>query len=288
MSRPTLSPASRTYIVIPARYSSTRLPHKMLLRETGKSLLEHTYEAACGAQKAAGVLVATDHAEIARDVERFGGDFVMTSPDCASGTDRVAEVARKLPRAEIVVNVQGDEPEISPASIDRVIELLEENPAAGMATVATPIRQPEQLTNPACVKVVFDQSGRALYFSRSQIPFFRDPPADGGRRRSTIRRSGFSTWACTLIGATCCWKWPPCPRRRWNWPKSSNNFACCSRAARFWSASCRTPPAASTRPTTTPPSSRAARRAKSQAAGNANNSAFPTLHTALFFVTMPR
>lgn len=168
------SSASRNYIVIPARYASTRLPHKMLLRETGKSLLEHTYEAACGAKKAAGVLVATDHAEIARDVERFGGDFVMTSPDCASGTDRVAEVARKLPRAEIIVNVQGDEPEISPAAIDRTIELLEENPAAGMSTVATPIRYAEQLTNPACVKVVFDHSGRALYFSRNQIPFLRD------------------------------------------------------------------------------------------------------------------
>jgi 3-deoxy-manno-octulosonate cytidylyltransferase (CMP-KDO synthetase) len=178
MSRPTANSASRSYIVIPARYSSTRLPHKMLLRETGKSLLQHTYEAACGAKKAAGVLVATDHAEIARDVEQFGGDFVMTSPDCASGTDRVAEVARKLPRAEIVVNVQGDEPEISPASIDRVIELLEENPAAGMATLGTPIRSPEQLTNPACVKVVFDNAGRALYFSRSQIPFLRDPLDD--------------------------------------------------------------------------------------------------------------
>jgi 3-deoxy-manno-octulosonate cytidylyltransferase (CMP-KDO synthetase) len=175
MPRTPSSPTSRTYIVIPARYGSTRLPHKMLLRETGKTLLQHTYEAACGATRAAGVLVATDHAEIAREVERFGGDFVMTSPDCASGTDRVAEVARKLPRAEIIVNVQGDEPEISPTAIDRVIELLEADPAAGMATLATPIRQPEQLTNPACVKVVFDHCGRALYFSRSQIPFLRDP-----------------------------------------------------------------------------------------------------------------
>jgi 3-deoxy-manno-octulosonate cytidylyltransferase (CMP-KDO synthetase) len=170
---------SRSCVVIPARYASTRLPHKMLLRDTGKSLLQHTWEAACVADKPEGVLVATDHAEIAREVERFGGEFVMTSSDCASGTDRVAAVARKLPRAEIIVNVQGDEPEISPAAIDRVIELLDSNPAAGMATLATPIRGPEQLTNPACVKVVFDNAGRALYFSRSQIPFLRDPPADG-------------------------------------------------------------------------------------------------------------
>jgi 3-deoxy-manno-octulosonate cytidylyltransferase (CMP-KDO synthetase) len=149
----------------------------MLLRETGKTLLQHTYEAACAAQKPAGVIIATDHAEIAREVENFRGDFVMTSPDCASGTDRVAEVARKMPRAEILVNVQGDEPEMSPDNIDRVIELLEQDPSAGMATLATRVPSPEQLANPACVKVVFDDAGRALYFSRSPIPFVRDPNA---------------------------------------------------------------------------------------------------------------
>jgi len=169
------SATPRSYVVIPARYGSTRLPRKMLLRETGKTLLQHTYEAACAANRPTGVLVATDHAEIAAEVERFRGDFVMTSPDCASGTDRVAEVARKLPRAEIVVNVQGDEPEMSPESIDRVIELLEQNSAAGMATLATPISSPEQLADPACVKAVFDSSGRAMYFSRSPIPFVREP-----------------------------------------------------------------------------------------------------------------
>jgi 3-deoxy-manno-octulosonate cytidylyltransferase (CMP-KDO synthetase) len=166
---------SRNYVVIPARYGSTRLPQKMLLRETGKTLLQHTYEAACAARRPAKVLVATDHADIAAEVDRFGGEFVMTSPQCASGTDRVAEVTRKLPRAEIVVNVQGDEPEMSPDNIDRVIEVLEQNPSAGMATLATPLPTPELLTNPACVKVVFDHHGRALYFSRSPIPFVRDP-----------------------------------------------------------------------------------------------------------------
>ncbi len=176
-SEPSSSP--RSYVVIPARYASTRLPQKMLLRETGKSLLQHTYEAACAASKPAGVLIATDHAEIARDIERFGGDFVMTSPDCASGTDRVAEVARKLPRADILVNVQGDEPEMSPENVDRVIELLEQNPSAGMATLCAPMPSAEQLANPACVKVVFDHAGRALYFSRSPIPFVRDNPIAG-------------------------------------------------------------------------------------------------------------
>ncbi|MEX2092900.1 MAG: 3-deoxy-manno-octulosonate cytidylyltransferase [Pirellulales bacterium] len=168
------NPSLKSIVVIPARYASTRLPRKMLLRETGKSLLEHTYDAACQAKRPAGVVIATDHAEIARDVERFGGDFMMTSPDCQSGTDRVAEVARRLTQADVLVNVQGDEPEISPTAIDRLIEMIETNPAAGMATLSTPIRTPDQLTHPACVKVVFSAAGRALYFSRSPIPFLRD------------------------------------------------------------------------------------------------------------------
>jgi 3-deoxy-manno-octulosonate cytidylyltransferase (CMP-KDO synthetase) len=168
------NPPLQSIVVIPARYASTRLPRKMLLRETGKSLLQHTYEAVCLAKRPATVVIATDHAEIARDVGRFGGEFVMTSPDCQSGTDRVAEVARRLVQADVLVNVQGDEPEISPAAIDRLVEMIEANPAAGMATLSTPIRTPEQLANPACVKVVFSASGRALYFSRSPIPFIRD------------------------------------------------------------------------------------------------------------------
>ena len=172
-----LSP--RSYVVIPARYASTRLPRKMLLRETGKTLLQHTYEAARAARRPSAVIVATDHAEIAAEVDRFRGDFIMTSPDCASGTDRVAEVARKLPGAEILVNVQGDEPELSPENIDRVIELLEQQSSAGMATLATPIATPQLLADPACVKVVFDHAGRAMYFSRSPIPFVRD--ADPGQ-----------------------------------------------------------------------------------------------------------
>jgi len=166
---------SQVVIVIPARFASTRLPHKMLLRDTGKPLLQYTFEAARAAKRAAAVVVATDHLEIAAAAKGFGAEVVMTSPDCASGTDRVAAAARQLPEFDIFVNVQGDEPEISPSSIDRVIGLLEESPAAGMATLATPIRDPEQLSNSACVKVVCDNAGRALYFSRSQVPFVRDP-----------------------------------------------------------------------------------------------------------------
>ena len=176
MSQPQFVPRIRTtsLIVIPARMASSRLPRKMLLRETGKSLLQHTFEAAGRATRPSGVCVATDHEEIAADVRSFGGAAQMTSPACASGTDRVAEIARQRPDVDIFVNVQGDEPELAGHSIDLVIELLEHDPTLSMSTLATPIRRREQLQDPACVKVVFDARGRALYFSRSPIPFARE------------------------------------------------------------------------------------------------------------------
>jgi len=164
---------STSYVVIPARLASTRLPRKLLLSETGKPLLQHTYEAAQRARKPSGMCVAADHEEIAGAVRLFGGDVRMTSPDCASGTDRVAEIARHLNDVDILVNVQGDEPELAGSSIDRVIELLETNPEMVMSTLATPIRTRAVLDDPACVKVVFDNRGRALYFSRSPIPHAR-------------------------------------------------------------------------------------------------------------------
>jgi 3-deoxy-manno-octulosonate cytidylyltransferase (CMP-KDO synthetase) len=158
------------HIIIPARLASTRLPRKLLLRETGKSLIQHTYEAARRSARAAGVRVATDHAEIFDEVRSFGGEVELTDPAAPSGTDRVAEVARRMAGVDIIVNVQGDEPEIAGASIDLAIELLEANPLAAMSTLATPIRNRRQLEDPSCVKVVFDAAGRAMYFSRSVIP----------------------------------------------------------------------------------------------------------------------
>ncbi len=160
----------RGFLVIPARLASTRLPRKLLLAETGQPLIQHTYQAAQRAKRASGVVVAADHEEIAAAVRAFDGRVVMTSPACASGTDRVAEVARQMPEVDIFVNVQGDEPEISGEAIDLAIELLERDPSAVMATLATPIRSREKLEDPACVKVVCDARGRALYFSRSVIP----------------------------------------------------------------------------------------------------------------------
>lgn len=137
---PRLRVRSTSYVVIPARLASTRLPRKLLLAETGKPMVQHTYEAAMLAERPVGLCVAADHEEIAAAVRSFGGDVRMTSPDCASGTDRVAEIARHLDDVDILVNVQGDEPELAASSIDRVIELLEENPQMVMSTLATPIR----------------------------------------------------------------------------------------------------------------------------------------------------
>jgi 3-deoxy-manno-octulosonate cytidylyltransferase (CMP-KDO synthetase) len=150
------------------------LPRKLLLAETGQPLIWHTYEAARRARKPRGICVATDSEEIAAAVRRFGGQAAMTSPDCASGADRVAEIARTLHEGEIVVNVQGDEPELSGDAIDLVIELLEKNSDVAMSTLATPIRTRAKLDDRACVKVVMDDAGRALYFSRAPIPCVRD------------------------------------------------------------------------------------------------------------------
>lgn len=166
--------AARKVLVIPARRNSTRLPDKMLLRETGKTLVEHTYEAACRSQKPDLVVIATDDEQIAREARKFGAPVVMTSPNCSSGTDRVAEAVRQMPRAEIIVNLQGDEPDADGTAVDKLFDLMEHNPAAQMATLATPLRDRAMLDDPACVKVVFDQAGRALYFSRSVIPHPRE------------------------------------------------------------------------------------------------------------------
>lgn len=162
----------KTAIVIPARYASSRLPGKPLLMETGKYLIQHVYERACLASPAA-VLVATDDQRIYQAVRGFGGKAVMTRSDHPSGTDRIAEVAMHLD-VDVIVNLQGDEPLVEPASLQQLPRLLEEDAEAEMATLATPISTLTQWRDPNCVKVVRDRRGRALYFSRSPIPFVRD------------------------------------------------------------------------------------------------------------------
>lgn len=163
-------------IVIPARYASSRLPGKPLLRETGKYLIQHVYERACEARCANIVVVATDDERIAAAVRRFGGQAVMTRADHPSGTDRIAEVAAGL-TAKVIVNLQGDEPQIEPAAIDSLAGLLTDS-SADMATLAVPISDRETYLNPNVVKVVCDAKGRALYFSRSPIPMVRDGDPD--------------------------------------------------------------------------------------------------------------
>jgi 3-deoxy-manno-octulosonate cytidylyltransferase (CMP-KDO synthetase) len=171
----------KTAIVIPARYASTRLPGKPLLRETGKYLIQHVYERACQVRSVADVVIATDDARVAAAVERFGGRCAMTRRDHVSGTDRVAEVARGLD-ADLVVNLQGDEPLIDPKSLELLADLMARDEDAVMATLAVPIRTEEQWRNPNCVKVVCDAAGRALYFSRSPIPYLREGAPDFGAR----------------------------------------------------------------------------------------------------------
>jgi 3-deoxy-manno-octulosonate cytidylyltransferase (CMP-KDO synthetase) len=167
----------RTAIVIPARYASTRLPGKPLLRSTGKYLVQHVYERACQARRADAVVVATDDSRVVAAVESFGGKCVMTRRDHPSGTDRVAEVAARLD-ADVVVNLQGDEPQTDPAALDLLPDLLAEDREAVMATLAAPITAEDVYRDPNCVKLVRDGRGRALYFSRSPIPFVRDGRPD--------------------------------------------------------------------------------------------------------------
>lgn len=161
-------------VVIPARWASTRLPGKMLADLAGKPLVVRTAEQASrsGAQS---VIVATDHEPIARVVREHGFEAVMTQTNHPTGTDRLSETARQLqwPDDTVVVNVQGDEPRIDPALIDELALRLIQSPEAAIATAAAPISDQSTIDNPNAVKVVLDQKGQALYFSRSPIPFMR-------------------------------------------------------------------------------------------------------------------
>jgi 3-deoxy-manno-octulosonate cytidylyltransferase (CMP-KDO synthetase) len=167
----------KTAIIIPARHASSRLPGKPLLRETGKYLIQHVYEQACFAKRASEIIVATDDKRIEAAVKSFGGRVAMTRSDHPSGTDRVAEVAAKLD-AEVIVNLQGDEPLVSPQSLDQTASLLAKHPDADMATLAIPFSSIEQWQNSNNVKVVLGDAGQALYFSRSPIPHVRDGKPD--------------------------------------------------------------------------------------------------------------
>lgn len=136
-------------------------------------MVEHVYRRACDARSVSRVLVATDDLRVFETVRAFGGEAVMTSPDHRTGSERVAEVAAGL-TVDLIVNVQGDEPLMSPAMIDDAVAACANAPAVVMSTVRRPITDPAELDNPAVVKVVTDLAGRALYFTRARVPFVRD------------------------------------------------------------------------------------------------------------------
>lgn len=164
-------------IIIPARFGSTRLPGKPLLPLCGKPLLQWVWERARLSARAARVRVATDDNRIFRAVLGWGGEAVMTRPDHPSGTDRIAEAAQDL-EAEVIINVQGDEPLIDPALIDALADTMLNGSQWDMATAASPLRSAQELRNPAVVKVVTALDGTALYFSREPIPHVRDASTD--------------------------------------------------------------------------------------------------------------
>jgi len=158
---------------IPARYGSTRFEGKVLAKETGKFLIQHTYERACQAKRLEKIIIATDDQRVLDAAKSFGAEAVMTSIEHKSGTDRIAEAVADID-VEIVVNLQADEPEIDPANIDYLAELLIEHPDYPMATLAAEFQSAQQVNDPNIVKVVLDTKGSAIYFSRSVIPYDRD------------------------------------------------------------------------------------------------------------------
>jgi 3-deoxy-manno-octulosonate cytidylyltransferase (CMP-KDO synthetase) len=171
----------RIVAIIPARYASERFPGKVIAPLAGKPLVVHTYERTKQAQCLSEVLVATDDARVVDAVAPYGLRTVMTHGKHSTGTDRIAEVAATL-KADIIVNVQADEPLVDPALIDAAVQPLLDDPGLPMATARLAIRELSLIHDPNCVKVVCDSRGRALYFSRSPIPFVRaagrDPCAE--------------------------------------------------------------------------------------------------------------
>tara|TARA_A100001037_G_C14972305_1_gene554265 strand:+ start:151 stop:912 length:762 start_codon:yes stop_codon:yes gene_type:complete len=190
-------------IVIPARFGSQRLPGKPLRDIAGRPLIQRTFESAARSS-AANIVVATDDEGIAQTVRQFGGESCMTSATHQSGTDRVAEAARILGLAptEIVVNVQGDEPDMPGELIDQVATLLSADSQAMMATACTALDQPQQYSDPSVVKVVTDSHGHAIYFSRASIPHARELKGDSPDRvpwRDVRRHIGIYAYRCEYL-----------------------------------------------------------------------------------------
>lgn len=160
--------------IIPARWGSTRFPGKPLQLIAGKPLIRHVWERCCSAGLLDEVIIATDDMRIAEAAFSFGAEVSLTSPKHRSGTDRIAEVAKKLSGISHVINVQGDEPAVEPALINRLARTLSADKTIGMITAASLFEKDEDVSNPNAVKVVVDKFSNAIYFSRHAIPFSRD------------------------------------------------------------------------------------------------------------------
>jgi 3-deoxy-manno-octulosonate cytidylyltransferase (CMP-KDO synthetase) len=171
-----MTPRDRVVTIIPARYGSRRLPAKPLVDICGKPMIQHVYERASQARSVDWCLVATDDERIAARVREFGGHAVLTPDTLETGTDRVAFVARSIPDATIIVNVQGDEPLLEPEMINEAVRAMASDMNAVAVTLIHRISSEDELTNPATVKVVIDSRNNCLYFSRSPVPFARDVP----------------------------------------------------------------------------------------------------------------
>ena len=169
--------------VIPARYASTRLPGKVLLDRTGKPLIQHVFENVRRARQVDRVVVATDDQRIVEAVQGFGGEAIMTRSDHPNGTSRIAEVAGEIDSA-LIVNVQGDEPEIEPELIDLAIQTLKDSSSCVMSTLGSPFASDEDPSDPNIVKVVVGADGQALSFSRSVTP------SDGGQEDPPLKHIG--------------------------------------------------------------------------------------------------
>lgn len=178
----------RVVAIIPARFASTRLPGKPLAQIGGRPMIQHVYESTAKAKVLDRVIVATDDRRIAAAVKQFGGEVMMTSPNHASGTDRLAEVARQI-KADLLVNVQGDLPFISAKTINQAVRPLRRDRRIPMGTVCTAIYDETEWRNPNIVKVVTDKAGLALFFTRAAIPFGRNAGIDpSGKKIAGWRR----------------------------------------------------------------------------------------------------
>ncbi len=159
-------------IVIPARYGSTRLPGKALKLLAGKPVVQHVWEA-CVKANVGEVLIATENQIVVDAVAQFGAKGVLTSDACQSGTDRVYEAAKNRPE-QIVINVQGDEPFIAPTTVQKIARLLQAQPECDIASAVAPTLDENKINDPNCVKAVLNREGKALYFSRSRVPYKRE------------------------------------------------------------------------------------------------------------------